>query len=220
MTDEEVSALLLQLGSQRVAAWQRGEMPPPSDAPEGFEHDIREILWHVGAKPSAGALLAAGATPEQVTAALEAKKALFEIIEPTDCVKIPDDLASQINADIETALSKEPEESFRSLNEKVVRWITECRVEMYHNEGQHRGRPHVAVVLPDGKISVSLENPPIILTPNGYRGEASALKVVKKHLRRLRKLWDDSRPDDQKIVRRKKAAKVSKKQNGGGSAPA
>jgi hypothetical protein len=82
-------------------------------------------------------------------------------------------------------------------------------VEIYFNEGQHRGRPHVAVVLPDGKVSVSLEDPPTLLTPHGYRGEASALKVIKKHLIRLKKLWDDTRPDDQKLPVREQPSQPS-----------
>jgi hypothetical protein len=86
---------------------------------------------------------------------------------------------------LRVSLAEEAQDSVRRLDEKVVDWIPEHRVEIYFNEGQHRGRPHVAVVLPDGKVSVSLENPPVLLTPHGYRGEASALKVVNKHLERL-----------------------------------
>jgi hypothetical protein len=100
-------------------------------------------------------------------------------------------------------LAEEPQDSVRRLDEKVVNWIAEHRVEIYFNEGQHRGRPHVAIVLPDGKVSVSLENPPVLLTPHGYRGEASALRVVNKYRERLQQLWDDTRPDDQKLPPRK-----------------
>jgi hypothetical protein len=207
MTDDEVAELLTKLGARRLAAWQRGEpgFELPEDAPSGIENDICALLWYVGSKPSRGDLLAAGATSEQIAAAMIAQKATLGIFEPSDLVPLPHELAQEIDADLRAALLDEPEESLRHLDEKVVDWITEYRVEIYFNEGQHRGRPHVAVVLPDGKVSVRLENSPVLLTPHGYRGEASALKVVKKHLQRLRKLWDDTRPDDQKLPPREKA---------------
>ena len=53
---------------------------------------------------------------------------------------------------------------------------------MYGNESRHPGRPHVKVHLKDDAISVSLDDPPQILTPTGgMRGERSAIKTVKKY---------------------------------------
>lgn len=204
MTDEEVDNLLSALMARRVAAWQQGKLGPglPGGVPEGTEADICAITWHIGMKPSRDGLLAAGATVEQVEAALAARKRLLDIIEPDDLVPIPPDLAEDIDRDLRAALLEESDDLRRRLDEKHVDWITEHRVEIYLNEGQHRGRPHVAVVLPDGKVSISLDDSPVLLTPHGYREEASALKVVRKHLSRLRKLWDDTRPDDQKLPER------------------
>jgi len=201
MTDDEVSDLLNKLGARRLAGFQRGEsgFELPKDAPTGIENDICALLWHVGSRSSHDDLLAAGATPEQIAKAMTTQKVTLGIIEPSDLVPIPRDLAVALDTDLRAALLEEPEHSLRRVDEKVVDWITEHRVEIYFNEGQHRGRPHVAVILPDGKVSISLESTPKLLTPHGYRGEASALKVVKKYRRRLRKLWDKTRPDDQKL---------------------
>ena len=200
MTDDEVETLLLQWSSARVAAWQRGQIVlEPGDAPAGFENDLHEILWYVGVKPLRGKLLAAGARESQVDAALAKRKKLHDIVEVEDKIAIPDDLASEIALDLRTFLNEEPETLTRRLDEKKADWIDDFRIEIYPNEGQHRGRPHAAVFLPDGKISVSLEDPPEVLTPQKLRGEAAALRVVKKHLVRLLKLWAETRPDDQRL---------------------
>lgn len=71
---------------------------------------------------------------------------------------------------------------------------------MWSNESQHAGRPHVKVHLKGGAISVSLDKEPENLTPRGgLVGEASALKVIKKHRKNLLKLWKQTRPDTQKL---------------------
>lgn len=76
MTDDEVAALLTKLSSQRCVAWQRNEpgVELPADASDGIESDIRAILWYIGAKPSRDDLTAAGATPEQIAAAMADKR--------------------------------------------------------------------------------------------------------------------------------------------------
>lgn len=201
MTDDEVMGLLNRLAGEKVARYQKrdAEYIPPEDLPPNIEGDICALVWYVGFLPSCDELIAHGAQKEQVSAALAKQKASLRIIEPSDLVPIPTNLAAELDGDLRAALAEEGESVPRQLDEKVVKWITEHRVEIYFNEGQHRGRPHVAVVLPDGKISVSLDDPPVLLTPHGYRGEASALKVVKKHLQPLRTLWDETRPDDQKL---------------------
>ncbi len=201
MTDEEIDALLIKLASAKVAQYQRRDpaYTPPDDLPEGIDSSIIELFWYVGAKPSRAELIAHGLSEQQADAALARKKAQLGIIEPEDLIPIPPDLAAQIDADLRAALEEEPEGTPRRLDERVVQEITELRVEIYSNEGQHRGRPHVAVVLQDGKVSVSLDDPPVVLTPHGYRGEASAVKVVTKHRTLLIDKWNSTRPDDQKL---------------------
>ncbi|WP_105434802.1 hypothetical protein [Neorhizobium tomejilense] len=200
MTDEELEKLLLDWSSARFVDWQNGKITlRQGEAPAGFEDSIHEILWYVGVKPLRGRLLEAGALESQIDAAFAARRQLHGIVEPADLVVIPADLEIEIDSDLRAFLEEEPESSMRRLDEKHVDWIKELRVEIYLNESQHRGRPHVAVFLPDGKISVSLQDPPVVLTPKQLRGEASARKVVEKHLVRLLKLWETTRPDDQRL---------------------
>jgi hypothetical protein len=76
----------------------------------------------------------------------------------------------------------------------------QLRVEIYPNEGQHRGRPHCKVTyarrvagsfgLPDGEPLH-----PGRLGPH----EAAARKLVRKHGRRLLDDWFHYRPDDQRL---------------------
>lgn len=213
---EEVDKLLITLGAKRFAAWQRNEQldPPPETIPQGSESSLRALLWYVGFAPSRKMLEREGAKQDQINAALAAMKDLLGVVEASDLVTIPADLAREIDEDLRAALVDESEGGLRRLDEKVVNWISEHRVEIRLNESQHRGRPHVVVVLPDGAISVSLDSPPVLLTPHGYRGEASALKVVKKHLKELRKLWDETRPDDQRLpIRSQDGAPTKKKKD-------
>lgn len=201
MNQEEVADVLIKLSAQKVAQFQKRDpaYTPPTDLPAGIEGDICALVWYVGAKPSRDELIALGATAEQADIALAVLKDTLRIVEPSDLVPIPVDLALTLQTELREAFAAEPEDTPQRLDERVVDWITEYRVEIYSNEGQHRGRPHVAVVLPDGKISVSLDDPPMILTPHGYRGEASARKVVTKYRDQLLELWHDTRPDDQKL---------------------
>lgn len=201
MRQEDIQDRLIKLSAQKVARFQRREAGyiPPTDLPQGIEGDICALVWYVGAKPSRDELIGLGATSEQADLALAALKKTLGIIEPSDLVPIPVDLALSLQSELREAFAAEPASTPQRLDERVVGWITEYRVEIYSNESQHRGRPHVAVVLPDGKVSVSLDDPPAILTPHGYRGEASALKVVTKHRERLLELWHSTRPDDQKL---------------------
>lgn len=201
MTDDEVKDFLYRRSAERVAHYQKRTPGSaiPSELPSEIDGDIRALVWYVGAKPSRDDIFAAGATTEQVDAALADLKICLGIIEASDIVAIPTDLASEVTRDLQEALAEEPEGHLRRLDERWIKSIAEARVEIYSNEGQHRGRPHVVVILADGKVSVSLDDPPVLLTPHGYRGEASALKVVAKHRTRLRQIWDETRPDDQRL---------------------
>jgi len=201
MTQEEISDVLIKLSAKKVARFQHRDpaYSPPSDLPQGIESDICALVWYVGAKPSRDELIKHGATAEQADIALATLKKTLGIIEPSELRPIPVDFALTLQSELRDAFAAEPADGLQPLDERVIDWITEYRVEIYSNESQHRGRPHVVVVLPGGKISVSLDDPPTILTPHGYRGEASALKVVTKHRDRLLDVWHTTRPDDQKL---------------------
>jgi len=200
MTDDEVYNMLLSLAAKEYAAWQKGERPEAlKNAPATAASSINEGLWYVGTRHITSDLFAHGATEEQVRSAVEKQKAILGIVEQSDLADIPNELQLEITDDLRNQLNDEPEDMLRRLDEKLIPEITECRIDIYLNESQHRGRPHVVVTLQDGQISVSLEDPPKVLTPHGYRGERSAQKVVKKHLKRLLEIWYETRPDDQKL---------------------
>jgi len=196
MTDDEVEKRFLAIAVKLAKPYLNGEY---GELPAAVRGDIQAILWEYGYLPALPLLVAEGATAEQTARARRATKTLFEIIEAEDLVPIPPDLVAHIARDLPIFLDEESETALRRLDEKHVDWITEARVEMYFDEPKHRGRPHVAIVLPDGKISVSLEDPPVILTPHGYRGESAARKVVAKYRVRLKALWDQSRPTTQQL---------------------
>lgn len=201
MTDDEVIDLLNTLVGRKVAQYQRREpgYEPPAGLPTGIDRDITALVWYVGAKPSRDELIAQGAEDGQVDAVLAAMKARLLIIEPSDLAPLPPDLTQAFARDLKDAIGEAPEDGPQSLEERVIREISEFRVEIYTNEGQHRGRPHVAVSLPGGKVSISLDDPPNLLTPHGLRFENEALKVVEKHRERLLVIWHETRPDDQKL---------------------
>ncbi len=200
MSEEEVYDLLLKESAFRYAAWQHGEQPNALEgAPTSAASSIKEGLWYAGARHVGSALLSAGATQQQVIRAYQKLKETLEIIEPHELASLPADLVSAIANDLQQALNNEPIDRLSRIDEKFISEISEHRIDIYLNENQHRGRPHVVVTLPDGKISVSLEDTPEVLTPHGYRGEASARKVVKKHLSRLLEIWNETRPDDQRL---------------------
>lgn len=198
MTNEQLKDYLIKVSTALFAARQ-SEVNVSRIPQLPANSDICAQLWYLGVVPSRDALVAAGATSEQIEAVMSELKAELAIIDPAEVVTIPPDLAHEIETDLQAALSEEPLNQPQRLDERLVKWITEYRVEIYSNEGQHRGRPHVSVILPSGSISVSLDDPPILLTPHGYRGEISAVKVVRKHRDRLLALWKETRPDDQKL---------------------
>lgn len=200
MTDDEAYDLLNSLAAKEYAAWQKGERPKAlRNAPETAVNSINEGLWYAGTRHIEPELSAQGATAEQIRNAVQKQKEVLGIVEQGDLADIPNELRSEIADDLWRAFDEESANMLRRLDEKLISEITECRIDIYLNESQHRGRPHVVVTLQDGKISVSLDDPPEVLTPHGYRGERSAQKVVKKHRKRLLEIWHETRPDDQKL---------------------
>jgi hypothetical protein len=84
------------------------------------------------------------------------------------------------------------------LAEKRYPEITSFKVEIWPNEGKHPGRPHCKVTTDKGAVSVDLGTGDIIAgNPDRW---ASAIKTaVMDHMVELQKLWDETRPDDQKL---------------------
>ena len=134
-----------------------------------------EILWECGYRKAGVELIDAGEERQLVKTQLLKLKDHFEIVEKQDVVTFPNWLEQRLQ--------------------------TEFRVKMYTDERKHRGRPHVAAYLKNGKISASLEDPQINLTPSGgLVGEAKALKVIKKNRKALLQLWDQTRVDSQQLI--------------------
>jgi hypothetical protein len=174
-----------------------------------------EVLWDEGYVPASKLLIAKGVPAEQVKAEMAKVKGLLDIIEPSDLIAFPPDLHDELVNDLRAEISNEPPLALLRLDERVVKFISDFRVEMWSDESQHAGRPHVKVHLKNGAISVSLDLKPQNLTPRGgLIGEASALKVIKKHRKKLLKLWHKTRPDTQKLIKPQKSSLKSKTKKG------
>jgi len=86
----------------------------------------------------------------------------------------------------------------RRLDERTYSEIDQLKVEIRANEGQHRGRPHCCVTTDKGAVSVDILTGEIIEGDAG-KWNTPIKKVVKSHSNGLKKLWDEMRPDDQKL---------------------
>ena len=198
MTDEEVEERLRKEACRLVVPFiNRVASPRPtlSQSDRGLE-----VLWDEGYVPASKRLIAQGVPPAQVHAQMDKVKALLGIIEPNDLILFPPNLYEELITDLKAEIVNEPPLALLRLDERIVKEISEFRVEMCSNESQHAGRPHVRVHLKNGAISVSLDPEPQNLTPRGgLIGETSALKVIKKHRQMLLDLWQQTRPDTQKL---------------------
>ena len=162
-----------------------------------------EVLWDEGYVPAREALISQGVSAADIDVQLAKVKELLDIVEPGEFVAFPEKLHNQLITELASELASEPPLKKQRLDERVVKAITEFKIEMFSNESKHAGRPHVKVHLKGGAVSISLENPPVNLTPTGgIVGEALAIKVVAKYRKKLLKLWNDTRPDDQKLPSR------------------
>ena len=202
MTDKDVEDRLREEANRLAVPFlNRVVAPRPSltQSDRGLE-----VLWDEGYIPASEILIASGVSEAQVKAEMAKVKVLLDIIEPTDLISFPSDLHQALVDDLMIELANEPPPTVQRLDERVVPFITELRVEMWSNESQHAGRPHVKVHLKDCAISVSLDPEPVNLTPRGgLVGEASALKVIKKNRGKLLKLWHKTRPDTQRLKKLK-----------------
>lgn len=158
---------------------------------------------------AAECLKRAGRDPDEVDKVLE--KALLGVAQPHEGegVSLPDDLETLVRKTYDDALASEPPGALYRLDEKWVQSISEFRMDIFHDESKHRGRPHVRVTLQDGHINISIEDSPEVLAGKpGLRGETAAIKAVKKHRESLLKFWMETRPDDQKLPPESKKPKA------------
>lgn len=86
------------------------------------------------------------------------------------------------------------------LNEARFAAITDFKVVVRPNEGQHRGRPHCVVQMDRGAPEVSVD----ILTGEILAGNPgpwrhTITKAILEHSAALKDFWDSLRPDDQRL---------------------
>ncbi len=84
------------------------------------------------------------------------------------------------------------------LVEKQYKEIRQFKVEIFPNESTHRGRPHCKVTTDKGAVTVDISNGGIIAGTAGH-WTRTIQKVVLSHSDGLKRLWDEMRPDDQKL---------------------
>lgn len=191
MNDDDVEARLLSIAVQLAK--------PALSQTQG---EILELLWRHGYLPAKSIVIEEGISPAQVERVLGQLKRQYDIVEPGDLVQLSDETRNKLSADFNAESEREPDTTPEMLAERHIKGIADFHVEMFSNEGKHPGRAHVRVRLPGGQhISVSLDDDPVVLTPNrGLRGEAAALKVIKSNLNLLRPIWRETRPDTQRLA--------------------
>jgi len=200
MPEKSVEDLLRETAIQRAVPFLSGETAVRHS--NTYSGSGLEILWDEGYLPARATLIAQGVPAADIDLQLAKVKELLDIVEPSDLVAFPADLHGKLITEIASEIASEPPLKRQRLDERVVRAITEFKVEMFSNESKHAGRPHVKVHLKGGAVSISLDDPPESLTPTGgIVGEASAIKVVAKNRKTLLALWNETRPDDQKILK-------------------
>jgi len=205
MPKKSVEDRLRETAVKRAVPFLNGEVAVPHS--DTYSGSGLEILWDEGYLPARATLIAQGVAAADIDLQLTKVKELLDIVEPGDLVAFPEELHGKLITDIASEIASEPPLKRQRLDERVVRAITEFKVEMFSNESKHAGRPHVKVHLKGGAVSISLDDPPESLTPTGgIVGEASAIKVVAKNRKTLLKLWNDTRPDDQKLPSSTRAA--------------
>ena len=123
---------------------------------------------------------------------------------------LPPKLARQVREDYDAALADEPADAVYRLDEKHVKDITDFRIDIFHDESKHRGRPHVRVALEGRHITISIEKDPEVLAgPRNLRGEAAAIRCVRDNRKRLKAFWKKTRPDDQKLPHAARSSKTA-----------
>lgn len=101
------------------------------------------------------------------------------------------------------------------VEKRIVGVKTGYPMYLFPNESKHPGFPHVTVKIGNEKVNISIsENPQVIAGDAGIVGVGAVLKAVKKHGVELKREWDASRPDDQKLenfkANKEKAARADR----------
>lgn len=196
-------AKLVAHATKLAAPYFNGEKSRNGDDESLLGSEMSRVLWQYGFIPAYNALNAIEEDRAELLNALESYKALLDVVEEKDRTQLPPALLEQLSAEFDALLPTEPDLAEQRLDERTISEITEFRVVMFTDEGKHAGRPHVRVYLRTGHISISLDDPPCILTKSGgHVGEASALKTIAKHRDMLLKRWDETRPDTQRLPKR------------------
>jgi hypothetical protein len=114
----------------------------------------------------------------------------------TQEVQGPDVLAKLIYSDFQS-YGQIQEDGLSYLTEVTVS-LNNFRVVLRPNEGQHRGRPHCLIEM--GEDSATFD----IMTGELLAGtlkswNRTAEKTILRHSAKLKEVWDQTRPDDQKL---------------------
>ncbi len=164
-----------------------------------LEGDICGILWAYGFLKIRCADLDAEIDEDQFQEHLKFFGSMLNFGQTGPTIEFPERLAQELASDLEREWQLDAETA-EFLPEFLVPGIAEYRVEMFHNESKHPGRPHVKVTIKGVAVNISLDDEPLPLTPvRNVRGLVGALKVIKKHRQQLLDLWDRTRPDDQRL---------------------
>ena len=113
-----------------------------------------------------------------------------------DEITIPKELSRSM-LDSFTSYGKIQEDG-RSLLTEVTVEIGRFKAVIRPNESQHRGRPHCLIEVNEASATFDIMTGDR-LAGSLKRWDRTAEKVVKKHSDELMKVWERTRPDDQKL---------------------
>ena len=195
--DQSLENQLRDLAVKYAVPFLKGDTPYPKDASDDVVGNIRLTVWDYGYLQAAEHLISEGLPIEDVHRELEKARPPERNVQIVE-TELSEPLARQLEAEL--ALAWDNDDAPELLTERTSKVVVAFKVIFRSNESQHRGRPHVVAVLHGSEVSISLDDPPTVLAPNGkIRGVAAALKVIGQNRMALLKEWNKSRPDDQKL---------------------
>jgi hypothetical protein len=112
-------------------------------------------------------------------------------------MNVPEELADNIRNNIR-AYGPMNEGGVSFLIEKTYPEVDQFKIEVFPNEGKHRGRPHCRVTTDKGAITVDLASFEILAGDAGPWNH-TVKKVIADNAVGLMKFCDTLRPDDQKL---------------------
>ncbi|MBA4026724.1 MAG: hypothetical protein C0473_00630 [Cyanobacteria bacterium DS3.002] len=119
----------------------------------------------------------------------------------TNGIVVNGSVLEKLKSAVENALN-ERADGFLQLNEKKFARIKNFKVEIFPNESKHPGLPHCKVTIDDKSASFKLCDGTLLVGDLG-RYNAAASKEINKHKSELLTMWNDTRPDDQKLANKK-----------------